>query len=563
MTGGRRGTTPRAKPWVATPVSDPELNSSLDVMSMHVKGLAHGKRLPPTTKHVGRSGATGTPRSRGPLRKAGTVDKLSVGGTTRSGRTSVEGLGDARLSGFAAAVSKRIVAMHTMMSPTLHKEFDHICDLVENDKITVPQAWHRYQGLFVPDPAPTDGQHEDSYGGMGAGNCEQCAVLTQQVSALAQGLAGLGACVFNWSAGLSSKRRRSLALRIVEYCKPCAHIDDGLDFLCYELENARISENERPSKAVQTRWRGPLVQNERQQQDIMQQLAEAAVETADLSTAALGQTERGIEQMLDASQPYEVSNALLRADNAFGVQFRRSPDMTDLEPGQRLARWGSIVYGVDLGNGWLQVGSSYLPILVQGVPVLLPRDEEAVEREQEAREAEELARRQREERDAAVAEAAQAEAAKKGTSGGFWPWSRRKASKDATPPAATRKQPPPTLPIPASSRARAPPAIAADPSPQGAGESPSPEGEDDEEDWGSTPTLGNTATITAVPPPASPPRGAGAGLAMEPVIDMVGTDSDGAASAGDGTASPPQKSRGRRLMSAKRVNVSPPSHQSG
>ncbi|CAJ1342550.1 unnamed protein product, partial [Effrenium voratum] len=61
-----------------------------------------------------------------------------------------------------------------------------------------------------------------------AGMCSRCPVLNMQVRALSQSLAGLGAKAFNWSSGLSKLQRRDLAEVVLEYCRPCAHLDSTL-----------------------------------------------------------------------------------------------------------------------------------------------------------------------------------------------------------------------------------------------------------------------------------------------------------------------------------------------
>merc|ERR1719422_802661 len=41
----------------------------------------------------------------------------------------------------------------------------------------------------------------------------------------------------------------------------------------------------------------------------------------------------------------------------------------------KLARWGSIVDGIDVGGGWVQVNDHFLPKEIDGVPVLFPQGE--------------------------------------------------------------------------------------------------------------------------------------------------------------------------------------------
>lgn len=70
----------------------------------------------------------------------------------------------------------------------------------------------------------------------GAAGCTRCSILHVQVRALAQSLAGLGAHVYNWSAGLSMWQRRALAELILDFTRPCMHLDPRLLDLCIELE---------------------------------------------------------------------------------------------------------------------------------------------------------------------------------------------------------------------------------------------------------------------------------------------------------------------------------------
>eukprot|EP00435_Cladocopium_sp_Y103_P072824 s45_g41.t1 len=72
--------------------------------------------------------------------------------------------------------------------------------------------------------------------------CSRCHVLNMQVRALAQSLAGLGAKAFNWSTGLGKLQRRDLAEVVLEYCRPCAHLDTTLEGLCIDLENIHWGE---------------------------------------------------------------------------------------------------------------------------------------------------------------------------------------------------------------------------------------------------------------------------------------------------------------------------------
>jgi len=80
------------------------------------------------------------------------------------------------------------------------------------------------------------------------------------------------------------------------------------------------------------------------------------------------------------ARSYEVDNSLLKADNQKGVAYRSSKRLEDkwtasLETAagdilEASAKWGSTVTGVDEGDGWVRVGSRYLPKFVHGHMVL-------------------------------------------------------------------------------------------------------------------------------------------------------------------------------------------------
>eukprot|EP00929_Paragymnodinium_shiwhaense_P082608 TRINITY_DN4362_c0_g1_i3.p1 TRINITY_DN4362_c0_g1~~TRINITY_DN4362_c0_g1_i3.p1 ORF type:complete len:546 (-),score=123.05 TRINITY_DN4362_c0_g1_i3:550-2187(-) len=53
-----------------------------------------------------------------------------------------------------------------------------------------------------------------------------------------------------------------------------------------------------------------------------------------------------------------------------GIGYRLSKEMGDVDT-SRQAAWGSIVKGVDTGDGWLKVGSHYLPMRLRGKQVLV------------------------------------------------------------------------------------------------------------------------------------------------------------------------------------------------
>lgn len=65
---------------------------------------------------------------------------------------------------------------------------------------------------------------------------------------------------------------------------------------------------------------------------------------------------------------YLVDNSQIRS-SAKGITFRRSPQLEDKDM-TMLARWTSVVHGVDVGDSWVQVGDRFLPTQIGGVQVL-------------------------------------------------------------------------------------------------------------------------------------------------------------------------------------------------
>eukprot|EP00929_Paragymnodinium_shiwhaense_P064966 TRINITY_DN32619_c0_g1_i1.p1 TRINITY_DN32619_c0_g1~~TRINITY_DN32619_c0_g1_i1.p1 ORF type:complete len:1601 (-),score=438.76 TRINITY_DN32619_c0_g1_i1:180-4982(-) len=67
---------------------------------------------------------------------------------------------------------------------------------------------------------------------------------------------------------------------------------------------------------------------------------------------------------------YLVDNSLLKSPKE-GLACRKSPSVQDIDF-EHMAKYGSVVMGVDLGNGWLKVGSQcFLPTTVNGKQVLV------------------------------------------------------------------------------------------------------------------------------------------------------------------------------------------------
>uniref|UniRef100_A0A7S4R1R5 Ubiquitin-like domain-containing protein n=1 Tax=Alexandrium monilatum TaxID=311494 RepID=A0A7S4R1R5_9DINO len=63
-----------------------------------------------------------------------------------------------------------------------------------------------------------------------------------------------------------------------------------------------------------------------------------------------------------------------RSEASPGLGFRCSKDLEDRAGDGAVAAWGATVIGADEGDGWLKVGSRYLPMVLQGIQVLAPID---------------------------------------------------------------------------------------------------------------------------------------------------------------------------------------------
>eukprot|EP00929_Paragymnodinium_shiwhaense_P083446 TRINITY_DN44481_c0_g1_i1.p1 TRINITY_DN44481_c0_g1~~TRINITY_DN44481_c0_g1_i1.p1 ORF type:complete len:520 (-),score=115.25 TRINITY_DN44481_c0_g1_i1:493-2052(-) len=53
-----------------------------------------------------------------------------------------------------------------------------------------------------------------------------------------------------------------------------------------------------------------------------------------------------------------------------GLRYRRQKNL-DCKGVDKLARWGSSVKGIDEGDGWLRVDDNFIPMTIEGVPVLI------------------------------------------------------------------------------------------------------------------------------------------------------------------------------------------------
>lgn len=72
---------------------------------------------------------------------------------------------------------------------------------------------------------------------------------------------------------------------------------------------------------------------------------------------------------------YLVNNSLLKA-NTHGLAYRSRKSVGAIT-GKVIARWGEVVHGVEAGDGWLKVGSNFLPMQVDG-KVVVTRTSESI-----------------------------------------------------------------------------------------------------------------------------------------------------------------------------------------
>mmetsp|Transcript_98142 Transcript_98142/g.179824 ORF Transcript_98142/g.179824 Transcript_98142/m.179824 type:complete len:899 (+) Transcript_98142:62-2758(+) len=70
---------------------------------------------------------------------------------------------------------------------------------------------------------------------------------------------------------------------------------------------------------------------------------------------------------------YLVSNVELKATTR-GLAYRQTTEFDESSKTGQLAKWGYSVTGIDEGYGWLRVGDTYLPMMVDGCTVLIKVD---------------------------------------------------------------------------------------------------------------------------------------------------------------------------------------------
>merc|ERR1711879_892872 len=79
---------------------------------------------------------------------------------------------------------------------------------------------------------------------------------------------------------------------------------------------------------------------------------------------------------------YLVDNSKLQSESKV-LSYSFTKSLWDKVPEEYGAPWGCIVKGVEVGDGWLRVGHRYLPMELEGMPVLHRMDEDDEEDEGE------------------------------------------------------------------------------------------------------------------------------------------------------------------------------------
>jgi hypothetical protein len=71
-------------------------------------------------------------------------------------------------------------------------------------------------------------------------------------------------------------------------------------------------------------------------------------------------------------ETHVIDNSVLRAETS-GLAFRFSKRVDDVNLDIQAPEWGSEIDGFDCGDGWLQVGDLYLPMVLHGMCVVTPQ----------------------------------------------------------------------------------------------------------------------------------------------------------------------------------------------
>merc|ERR1719238_790337 len=79
-----------------------------------------------------------------------------------------------------------------------------------------------------------------------------------------------------------------------------------------------------------------------------------------------------VEEVEASEALYLVDNSVMMAKTR-GLAYRRSKQMDDRD-GAALAPWGTQVRGIDQRDGWIKLGSRFLPAVVNGIRILVLQD---------------------------------------------------------------------------------------------------------------------------------------------------------------------------------------------
>lgn len=382
--------TRRLKPGV---FKDPLLRTELKVLGDHFKGLKRSKEFQPRARSTG----TRSREDRGPVQRTRASNSRAPGVVLASDQSDFAG-------------RKLMLDL-----PAQKGVLDKLLREVEENEISLEDAANTFEVSYTAAQPlhADDGYHdmemtESAAGVPGWYQCEQCATLAEQVRALAQSLAGLGARVFNWSIELKPRQRLALANMVLDYLRPCSSIDWDIDFLCFELDNAElraclnIKDTEKVEMKLQETLKKALLENSVLRKRLCDAGCMADPETEDkladdtekddMQQDSLNQEfefqedidgdprqrrdERrpraGVTKRGPSRQAFLVDNTRL-GSQVKGLQYRLSERERDIDLEAPLALWGSVVHGVRQGRDWVKVRSgSFLPVQVNNVPVLLP-----------------------------------------------------------------------------------------------------------------------------------------------------------------------------------------------
>jgi len=90
-------------------------------------------------------------------------------------------------------------------------------------------------------------------------------------------------------------------------------------------------------------------------------------------------------------EAYLVDNSVLKStDNA--LAYRLTKQLDDKDPTGTCAMFGSTIFGTDEGDGWLKVGSRFLPMNIRSTPVLTILSQAAVKRPHPRKEIQDVAK---------------------------------------------------------------------------------------------------------------------------------------------------------------------------